>query len=131
MVDEKQEGQSWISLDQVKVTPREQPGLELAHQQSQSRYKRRVLLRKRAAITAALLPASGAGKWQFQSQTGISSGAQTVTLNGCYVKVGTAYEEFYPIATNTPLLISDGTNTETVTPTARSRYRPLSLARRR
>jgi hypothetical protein len=29
-------------------------------------------------------------KWQFQSQTGISSGAQTVTLNGCYIKVGTA-----------------------------------------
>src|ERR1700691_658043 len=58
------------------------------------------------------------GRWQLQSQTGISSGAQTVTLNGCYVKVGTAYEEVYPIATNTPLLISDGTNSETVTPTA-------------
>jgi hypothetical protein len=59
------------------------------------------------------------GRWYLQSQTGISSGAQTVTLNGCYVKVGTAYEEVYPIAINTPLLISDGaTNSETVTPTA-------------
>jgi hypothetical protein len=58
------------------------------------------------------------GRWALQSQTGISSGAQTVTLNGCYVKVGTAYELFYPIATNTPLLITDGTNSETVTPTA-------------
>lgn len=58
------------------------------------------------------------GRWQLQSQTGISSGAQAVTLNACYVKVGTAYEEFYPIATNTPLLITDGANTETVTPTA-------------
>jgi hypothetical protein len=58
------------------------------------------------------------GRWFLQSQTGISSGAQTVTLNACYVKVGTAYEEVYPIAINTPLLITDGTNTETVTPTA-------------
>ena len=58
------------------------------------------------------------GRWYLQSQTGISSGAQTVTLNSCYVKVGTAYEEVYPIALNTPLLITDGTNTETVTPTA-------------
>jgi hypothetical protein len=59
------------------------------------------------------------GKWAFQSQAGISSGAQTVTLNGCYVKVGTSNELVYPIAVNTPLLISDGTaNSETVTPTS-------------
>jgi hypothetical protein len=58
------------------------------------------------------------GRWQLQSQSGISSGAQTVTLNGCYVKVGTAYEEVFPIGINTPLLITDGANTETVTPTA-------------
>ncbi len=58
------------------------------------------------------------GRWYLQSQTGISSGAQTVTLNTCYVKVGTANEEVYPIALNTPLLITDGANTETVTPTA-------------
>lgn len=58
------------------------------------------------------------GKWAFQSQTGISSGAQTVTLNGCYIKVGTSYEEFYPIAVNVPLYITDGTNSEAVTPTS-------------
>jgi len=58
------------------------------------------------------------GKWAFQSQTGISSGAQTVTLNGCYIKVGTGYEEFYPIAVNVPLYITDGTNSEAVTPTS-------------
>lgn len=58
-------------------------------------------------------------KWAFQSQVGVSSGAQTVTLNGCYVKVGTAYELFYPIAVNVPLLITDPTGgSETVTPTA-------------
>jgi hypothetical protein len=66
------------------------------------------------------------GRWQLQSQTGISSGAQTVTLNGCYVKVGTAYEEVYPIATNTPLLITDGANTETVTPTAVTQPTPVT-----
>jgi hypothetical protein len=58
------------------------------------------------------------GKWAFQSQSGISSGAQTVTLNGCYIKVGTSYEQFYPIAVNVPLYISDGTNSEAVTPTS-------------
>ncbi len=58
------------------------------------------------------------GKWAFQSQTGISSGAQTVTLNGCYIKVGTSYEQFYPIAVNVPLYITDGTNSEAVTPTS-------------
>ena len=73
---------------------------------------------KFAVNTGGAVMADEFGKWQFQSQTGISSGAQTVTLNGCYVKVGTGYEEFYPIGTNTPLLITDGTNTETVTPTA-------------
>jgi hypothetical protein len=26
-------------------------------------------------------------KWAFQSQTGISSGAQTVTLNGCFINI--------------------------------------------
>ena len=34
------------------------------------------------------------GKWAFQSQTGISSGAQTVTLNGCYIKVGCGNGQF-------------------------------------
>lgn len=63
--------------------------------------------------------ASEFGKWAFQSQSGISSGAQTVTLNGCYIKVGTAYQSVYPIAVNVPLLIQDGTsNSETVTPTS-------------
>ena len=58
-------------------------------------------------------------RWALQSQTGFSSsGSQTVTLNSCYIKVGTAYEQFYPIAVNVPLYITDGTNTETVTPTA-------------
>ena len=61
------------------------------------------------------------GKWAFQSQTGISSGAQTVTLNGCYIKVGTSYEQFYPIAVNVPLYITDGTNSEAITPTAVTR----------
>jgi hypothetical protein len=58
------------------------------------------------------------GKWAFQSQAGISSGAQTVTLNGCYIKVGTSYEQFYPIAVNVPLYITDGANSEAVTPTS-------------
>ena len=52
------------------------------------------------------------GKWAFLSQTGISSGAQTVTLNGCYIKVGTGYQQFYPIAVNVPLYITDGANSE-------------------
>ena len=58
------------------------------------------------------------GKWAFLSQTGISSGAQTVTLNGCYIKVGTGYQQFYPIAVNVPLYITDGANSESVTPTS-------------
>lgn len=62
--------------------------------------------------------ASEFGKWAFQSQTGISSGAQTVTLNSCYIKVGTTYELFYPIAVNEPLYITDGANSEAVTPTS-------------
>jgi hypothetical protein len=73
---------------------------------------------KFAANAAGRVMAAEFAKYAFQSQTGISSGAQTVTLNGCYIKVGTAYELFYPIAVNTPLLITDGANTETVTPTA-------------
>jgi hypothetical protein len=73
---------------------------------------------KFAANSAGAVMASEFGKWAFQSQTGISSGAQTVTLNGCYIKVGTSYELFYPIAVNEPLYITDGANSEAVTPTS-------------
>lgn len=73
---------------------------------------------KFAAYANGRVMADEFGRWALQSQTGISSGAQTVTLNGCYVKVGTSYEQWYPIGTNTPLLISDGANSETVTPTS-------------
>ena len=62
--------------------------------------------------------ASEFGKWAFQSLTTITSGAQTVTLNGCYIKVGTAATQFYPIVPSQSLLINDGSNTETVTVTS-------------
>lgn len=78
-----------------------------------------------AANANGRVMASEFGKWAFQSQSGISSGAQTVTLNGCYIRPGTGQIgtasplTFYPIAVNVPLLIQDGTtNSETVTPTA-------------
>jgi hypothetical protein len=73
---------------------------------------------KFAANANGAVMADEFGKWAFQSQAGISSGAQTVTLNSCYIKVGTSYEQFYPIAVNVPLYITDGANSEAVTPTA-------------
>jgi len=75
---------------------------------------------KFAANSAGRVMATEFQKWAFQSQTAVAAaGAATVTLNSCYVKVGTAYEQFYPVAVNVPLLITDPTGgSETVTPTS-------------
>ena len=63
--------------------------------------------------------ASEYGKWQVQSlTTSTSTGAYSMTLNPCYVSVGTGNKKIFPFAVNVPVTVIDGTSTETVTPTA-------------
>jgi hypothetical protein len=56
----------------------------------------------------------------YSSSTVAASSGQTVQLNNCYVTVGPigGNRAFFPPATNVPLTINDGTNTEVVTPSA-------------
>jgi len=79
--------------------------------------------------TLTLYPSNQAGaaltssyaSWRVQSLTAVSAGSGSITLNTCFVGVG-SNNRFAPFSSifnlNTPLTIIDGANTETVTPTA-------------
>jgi len=58
------------------------------------------------------------GKWAFQSLNAVTAASQSVTLNGCYIKVGTAYVQFYPFVPNLSVYINDGSLSEAVTITS-------------
>ncbi len=58
------------------------------------------------------------GKWSVHPLNAVAAGAATMTLDNCFVSVGTGNRKVFPVAINVPLTIIDGTNTENVTPTA-------------
>lgn len=60
------------------------------------------------------------GGWVAYSSSVVAAGAGTVVINNCYVNVGPigGGRTFFPFATNVPVTIADGANTETVTPSA-------------
>lgn len=60
------------------------------------------------------------GNWVGISNTTVASGSATISPVLCYVNVGAqgGGRSFFPYATNAPVTIVDGANTETVTPSA-------------
>lgn len=61
------------------------------------------------------------GQWMVTLSNSVSSGAQTLIPLQCYVNTslpGIPKQQFFPFATNVPITIVDGSNTETVTPSA-------------
>lgn len=63
---------------------------------------------------------SNYGNWSIQTTSTIAAGSATVTLANCYVSSGAqgGNRQFFPPATNMTIVVQDGTNTETVTPSA-------------
>ena len=57
-------------------------------------------------------------KWSVQNLSATAVGAATMTLNNCYVSVGTGNRKIFPFAVNVPVTIIDGSLTENVTPTS-------------
>ena len=70
--------------------------------------------------------ASEFGKYAFQSLTTVTAAAQTVTLNGCYIKAGTGNTVFYPFVPNLSVYITDGANSEAVTVTSVTQPTPVT-----
>lgn len=68
--------------------------------------------------------ASSFGVWGNTSNTPLvslnatASGAATINPSSCYVTYGANNVQAFPFATNVPVIIVDGSNTETVTPSA-------------
>lgn len=55
--------------------------------------------------------------WILRTMNNVNAGSQTVYVDQCYPNLGTNVTQFFPLATNAPLTISDGANSETITPT--------------
>lgn len=72
-------------------------------------------------ISGGRVLASGYANWSVKTLNAVASGSQAVTLNACFMQVG-SNGRFAPFSTtfntNTPLTIYDGANTEIVTPSA-------------
>jgi hypothetical protein len=71
------------------------------------------------------------GNWQANSQNAVSSGTGTITMNQCYFRTNPLgingptpasamgmNSQFFPLSTTMKVTVVDGSNTETVTPTA-------------
>jgi len=69
------------------------------------------------------------GNWVMTTSSPVgTAGAATVTLVNCYVNVGGPQgggnRQVFPLATNVPITVVDGANTETLTPSAVSSPQP-------
>lgn len=71
-----------------------------------------------AASPALTNQSSYYGQWVVHSLNTVASGAATITVDNCYVRVGLGNRMVFPFATNAAVTIIDGANTETVTPSA-------------
>lgn len=71
-----------------------------------------------AASPALTNQSSYYGLWVVHSLNTIASGAATITVDNCYVRVGLGNRLVFPFATNAAVTVIDGANTETVTPSA-------------
>lgn len=61
--------------------------------------------------------ASSYGQWTVFNQFATAAGAATMSLSNCFVQQGANSVQQFPFATNVPVIVVDGVNTETVTPT--------------
>lgn len=57
-------------------------------------------------------------KWSVQNLNATAVGAATMTLNNCFVSVGTGNKKIFPFAVTVPVTVVDGSLTENVTPTS-------------
>src|ERR1700690_637409 len=66
-------------------------------------------------VIAGKYIASAYAGWSVQSVNSVAAGAGTMTLSNCYPKMGQNENPrpIFPFATNVPVTIVDGTNTET------------------
>jgi hypothetical protein len=79
---------------------------------------------------AGRVMASGYGNWSVKGLTAVAAGAGAMTVDTCFVPVG-SNNRFAPFAaiyaTDVPLTVIDGANTETVTPTAVTTPTPAGI----
>lgn len=62
--------------------------------------------------------ASEYSKWSVHSLNATAAGAATMTLDNCYINMGTENRRIFPFAVNVPVTVVDGSLTENVTPTS-------------